>query len=167
MLDEKAKIHWLRIEKPTILSQHYKKDGHNIAWKVTQTGRIGIRFRSDEQGVPLIVLYREISYQINTNIPKIDVSQLRVEDAREVRIIGTLFPGLNPGCDEHEQLITEITKLASDQYIEEKDTSIILRSILRWAINNDRCVANDIRNNFTSAASDDTILGEDGGYNKE
>ena len=145
--NERQRIHWLRIEQPTVFSQIYKKDGHNVAWKASRTGRIGFRFR-DDNGTGVIEIYEEFSYQINTSLPKLGAHQLQVQDAREVKIIGTLYPGLNPTCDEKEKLIGEIAMGAADNHCTEVGTESLLLRFLLWAIHNDSSIMFGVTHRF-------------------
>lgn len=144
MINENARIHWLRIQQPTVVSQLFKKDGHDIVWTVTRTGRIGFLFRA-AKGIAEIELYDEVSYKVSSNLPMAIVLQLDIEDAREPKLLGTLRPGRDPNCDEREKLIREIAETAADNHIVDKGMYHLLWRLLLWVIKHDTSIENKLQ----------------------
>ena len=144
MTEENARIHWIHLQKPTVVSQLYKKDGHNISWKITHTGRIGIRFCTEDEH-PAIALYEEFSYNVNSTLPKIKIPQIHIDDVRETKYIGSVLPGLNSNCDEKEKLIQEITKIAADNLIADDGADHILWRLFVWAVQQDRSITHQLK----------------------
>lgn len=151
MNEDKHRIHWLRIEPPTLFSQLVSRDGYDIAWEAFRTGRIGFRFFTDK-GMSVMEVYEEFSYSISSALPGLKVPQLRIDDAREAKLIGTLFPGLDPECDERERLIGEIAEIAADNHITEEGTHRILWSFLLWAIHHDPNLMRDVKRRYADWA---------------
>lgn len=149
MRDDNSLIHWLRIEDSTILS---KEDSHEISWKMERTGRLGLCFRKVD-GMPSIEFHQEFSYSIHTSIPKLKEPQLRIEDARETRIIGILFPGLAPLSSEQDKFIDNITELAADVSITPGSIEKVLYRILLWAVHRDSKMMSTIKSLFVNWAS--------------
>lgn len=145
MTNENARIHWLRLSGPQQVSQlRYKDIGVPVSWTIRRTGRIGFSFRSDK-GIASIEVYEEFSYKASTNLPGLQTPQLRIEDARESKLIGTLFPGLEPGADEREILIREITEESADDNITNTGMRGFLYRILRWCLQHDPNLMTAIR----------------------
>jgi hypothetical protein len=153
MIHDKKRIHWLRIEHPNTFSKLTNHDGHDISWEAARTGRIGFRFFTDK-GMPVIEVYEEYRYTVSSALPGLKVPHLRIEDAREEKLIGTLFPGLDPECSQHERLIREIAEIAADNHISEEDVNQILWIFLRWAVNHDPNLMRDVKQCFPGWAED-------------
>jgi len=80
------------------------------------------------------------------------VPQLRIEDAREVNIIGTLFPGLQPEASEKEKLIREITEDSADNKL--TDGAAFMWRILLWAVNHDQNLMDAAKSRYPQWAED-------------
>jgi hypothetical protein len=153
MTDEKRRIHWLRLERPSTFSKLTMRDGHDISWEAARTGRIGFRFFTDK-GMSVMEVYEEYSYKISSALPGLKVPQLHIEEAREEKLIGTLFPGLDPECGERERLIGEIAEIAADNHVTEEGAHRILWSFLLWAVNHDPNLMRDVKRRFPDWAKD-------------